>query len=322
MKKKLFTAVIAGVMAMAMSMTALAAGWQKNDTGWWYATNDAGTQWHANGWQWIDGNGDGTAECYYFDGNGYMLAGTTTPDGYEVNADGAWVSNGTVQTKSVAANANNGVAATSTGESRPTSKQITQYLRRGLIGTAGTTDEYEKELFPIDTSKPEWENGVTNIKLRKSLIEDRFNIPENGGYYYLSYTQEDYQAIALNKDGYLLADTTMADGLYVNKYGVVEIDGREVRHNAECLYLVPQAPTSDRNHTDPNALRYQDWAVGFQWQKYVFPCGELIYNHFRGFDKTDKNNPVESHNDFGVCTMYGHGWGTDYPSYRENPDWN
>lgn len=99
MKKKLFTAVIAGVMAMAMSMTALAAGWQKNDTGWWYATNDAGTQWHANGWQWIDGNGDGTAECYYFDGNGYMLAGTTTPDGYTVNADGAWVSGGTVQTQ-------------------------------------------------------------------------------------------------------------------------------------------------------------------------------------------------------------------------------
>lgn len=58
----------------------------------------------------LDGNGDGVAECYYFDGNGYMLANTTTPDGYTVNADGAWTVNGVVQTKSVAVN--NGNAAT------------------------------------------------------------------------------------------------------------------------------------------------------------------------------------------------------------------
>lgn len=320
MKKKLFTAIITGMMMMAMSMTALAAGWQKNDTGWWYATNDAGTQWHANGWQWIDGNGDGTAECYYFDGNGYMLAGTTTPDGYEVNADGAWMSSGTVQTKGVAAAANNGAVTTSTGESRPTSKQITQYLRRGLITYGNTTEEYENELFPIDTSKPEWENGVTNIKLRKSLIEDRFNIPEDGGYYYLMYSSEDYQAIALNKDGYLLADTTMADGMYINKYGVVEINGREVRHNNQCSYLVPQSPTSDRNHADPNVISNIEWGVVNQWDKYIFPCYELIYNHFRSFDRTTQE---VSNNDFGVCTMYGHAGGTvDYPSYRENPDWN
>jgi len=54
-----------------------------------------------NSWQWLDGNGDGAAECYYFDGNGYMLANTTTPDGYMVNADGAWMENGAVQTKQV-----------------------------------------------------------------------------------------------------------------------------------------------------------------------------------------------------------------------------
>ena len=40
-----------------------------------------------NSWQWIDGNGDGVSESYYFDGNGYMLFNTTTPDGYTVNAD-------------------------------------------------------------------------------------------------------------------------------------------------------------------------------------------------------------------------------------------
>lgn len=100
MKRKNFvTAVAAIVMTAAMSMTAFAAGWQQNTTGWWYATNDSGTEWYSNGWQWIDGDFDGVEECYYFDSNGYMLVNTTTPDGYTVNGDGAWVTNGFVETK-------------------------------------------------------------------------------------------------------------------------------------------------------------------------------------------------------------------------------
>ena len=101
MKKKIFTLVAAAAMTAAMTVTSMAAGWQQNAVGWWYGTNADNTQWHANGWQWLDGNGDGTAECYYFDGNGYMAANTTTPDGYQVNADGAWTVNGAVQTKQV-----------------------------------------------------------------------------------------------------------------------------------------------------------------------------------------------------------------------------
>lgn len=102
-KKHLVTTVVATAMATAMSMTAFAAGWQQNTTGWWYATNDAGTEWHTNGWQWVDGNNDGVAECYYFDGNGYILAGTTTPDGYIVDGNGAWTVNDVIQTQSMQA---------------------------------------------------------------------------------------------------------------------------------------------------------------------------------------------------------------------------
>ena len=43
------------------------------------------------------------AECYYFDQTGYMLSNAKTPDGYQVNADGAWVINGAVQTKAATA---------------------------------------------------------------------------------------------------------------------------------------------------------------------------------------------------------------------------
>lgn len=102
MKKKVAVIVLAAGMTLAGCMTALASGWQKNDTGWWYATNDEGTAWYADEWQWIDGNGDGVAESYCFDQNGYLYTDTITPDGYTVNADGAWVENGQVQTKEAA----------------------------------------------------------------------------------------------------------------------------------------------------------------------------------------------------------------------------
>lgn len=77
----------------------MGSGWNQNTTGWWYATNAAGSEWYSNGWYWIDGNEDGVSECYYFDANGYMLADTTTPDSYQVNHDGAWIVDGVVQTK-------------------------------------------------------------------------------------------------------------------------------------------------------------------------------------------------------------------------------
>lgn len=81
---------MAGAMMAGSTIPAFAAGWQKNDTGWWYSTNEDNTEWYSDGWKWIDGNNDGMAECYYFDQNGYMLTDTTAALGYNaVNQDGA-----------------------------------------------------------------------------------------------------------------------------------------------------------------------------------------------------------------------------------------
>lgn len=100
MKKK-FAAVTGGILlSVAMTIPVFAGSWQSNTTGWWWR-NDNGS-YPVNTWEWLDGNRDGIAECYYFDGNGYMLTITTTPDGYFVNADGAWVQDGAVQVKNVA----------------------------------------------------------------------------------------------------------------------------------------------------------------------------------------------------------------------------
>ncbi len=106
------TAVTLAITALSAS-AAFASGWQKNSKGWWYGTNADNSSWHANGWQWVDGNGDGTAECYYFDANGYCLMNTTTPDGYKVDANGAWLVNGAVQTKKTGAAVQNQQSAAS-----------------------------------------------------------------------------------------------------------------------------------------------------------------------------------------------------------------
>ena len=95
--KKIVALLMTAAIALGTATTSFAASWQSDSIGWWWQ-NDDGT-YPTNSWQWLDGNGDGVAECYYFDGNGYMLANTTTPDGYQVNADGAWVQNGAVQTQ-------------------------------------------------------------------------------------------------------------------------------------------------------------------------------------------------------------------------------
>lgn len=108
MRKKLLTAVLTVTMALAMSINTLAytpvVGWKSEQLGgsthWHYDKTGYGN-FAVSEWLWIDGNGDGIAECYNFDGTSFMRADTTTPDGYTVNADGAWVVDGVVQTKQV-----------------------------------------------------------------------------------------------------------------------------------------------------------------------------------------------------------------------------
>ena len=134
MKKKLLFLIVMAV-SILMSMTAFAGVWRTgtapNENRWWY-DNEDGT-WAAGGWQWIDGNQDGTAECYYFDSEGWMAAGTTTPDGYQVNGDGAWVENGLVMTQG----ASLPESAANTGES----SVLVAYFSR-----TGTTEEAARRI--------------------------------------------------------------------------------------------------------------------------------------------------------------------------------
>lgn len=96
--KKNFVKVlsVAALLGMFSTSTAFAGEWKSDNTGWWYQNNDG--SYPTNTWQWIDGNGDGVSESYYFNENGYLLT-NSTKDGYTVNSDGAWTVNGVVQTQ-------------------------------------------------------------------------------------------------------------------------------------------------------------------------------------------------------------------------------
>ena len=89
MKKAWLTAAVAGMMTAVMVMPVFAAEWKQDTAGWWYQQDDG--SYPSGGWEWIDGR------CYYFDETGYCLLDTTTPDGYTVDANGAWTVDGTVQ---------------------------------------------------------------------------------------------------------------------------------------------------------------------------------------------------------------------------------
>ena len=88
--RKIIKMLICSSVLLALSATPVYAGqWQVDAQGWWYLNDD--NSFVANGWQWIEG------KCYYFTPEGYCLINTTTPDGYTVDATGAWTTNGVVQ---------------------------------------------------------------------------------------------------------------------------------------------------------------------------------------------------------------------------------
>ncbi len=105
MKKSVKILAVAMALSTLMVSTAFANGWKQDDNGWWYSTNNYDSTWYNSGWEWIESGG--IERCYYFGPDGYVLQSTVTPDGYTVDANGAWVIDGVVQTRDGAPNHSN-----------------------------------------------------------------------------------------------------------------------------------------------------------------------------------------------------------------------
>ena len=119
MKKGIFVLATALSMSMGLSMASYAGSWEHDSKGWWYLTDNYKypvSQWknikdnwyYFNsrgytliGWQWLDGKAyffnDGSNKSFPY---AAMLKNTKSPDGYDLNGEGAWTQNGVVMTKS------------------------------------------------------------------------------------------------------------------------------------------------------------------------------------------------------------------------------
>ena len=164
MKKFIGLAAVAAFSSIMVS-SAWAGTWKQNNVGWWF-DNGNGT-YPASTWQWIDGNNDSIAECYYFDHAGYMLANTSTPDGYQVNASGAWVQNGAVQTKNLR-------ASSQTTSSRPKlvlfdlepTYRIFAHKEKNITVTDGETWTDTLNIYPGGIFEFSNEKGYTRLRAK------------------------------------------------------------------------------------------------------------------------------------------------------------
>ena len=101
MKKHiLLTTVLTMSLSFSAAFVSLAGQWQQDSTGWWYQEDN--NNYSVNSWKELDGkwyyfNQDGYMVSntwignYYLGSDGAMLINTTTPDGYSVGPDGAWI---------------------------------------------------------------------------------------------------------------------------------------------------------------------------------------------------------------------------------------
>ena len=189
MKSKIILLLVACGITVAMSITAFAGQWRQDTEGWWYDFGD-GT-WPANQWVWIDGNQDGVAESYWFGQDGYCLSDTTTPDGFTVDINGAWVQNGQVQTSTVSS-ADSSTIVINTGEFT---------LRLPAYWAGHYTIEYSAVgtniiYAPLNQEKPEYPEYLFSVFRYQTLsaakeymgyVDNAIDLGyHNGAYYVMS----------------------------------------------------------------------------------------------------------------------------------------
>ena len=124
--KRATALAMATAMAAGSATTAFAGQWKQDATGYWWDENGS---YPKNEWKWLDGNGDGISESYYFGADGYLLTNTTTPDGYTVNADGQWVENGVVKTQGAVKNSGNSGNSGTPAKSNAKQHSLVSYMR-------------------------------------------------------------------------------------------------------------------------------------------------------------------------------------------------
>ncbi len=104
--RKISVLIGTAILSASMSIVAFAGEWKHEPTGWWYQNDDK--SYPVSCWKEIDG------KQYYFDEKGWLLMNTTTPDGKQVDINGALIQ--PAETKSQAQSTEPTVSSTWTAE--------------------------------------------------------------------------------------------------------------------------------------------------------------------------------------------------------------
>lgn len=143
-------AVFTIAISILTAAPAYAGQWLQDSNGWWWQNDDG--SYPAQRWMWLDGNNDGMSEHYYFDSDGYVLTNAITPDGQQVNGEGAWVIDGAVQMVEA------------------------EWVERNTVAIPMTEEEYEQFVDRVNRMKDKGAGHGGNIN--ETNIKDEANILE------------------------------------------------------------------------------------------------------------------------------------------------
>ncbi len=207
--RKLQKAVLLGAaMSLFMGFNAYAEGyWWVNQPGdWGYNAGRDRADNLRDGWYWIDGNRDGLAECYYFQVYS-ILTDTVTPDGFEVNEEGAWIVDGVVQER-----------------------------RTDEVGAFVSSYAYDfgtvsDPKMPL-ARRPLVKNGASYAKSvgaakEKGWVQDQGwrYVRDNGTYVIGEWAWIKHRCYCFDENGVMYENTTTPDGFQVNEQGQWVKDG-------------------------------------------------------------------------------------------------
>ena len=250
MRKKLVAGILAIALTLGFSITALAGQWKQDVVGWWY-DNGNGT-YPANQWQWIDNNGDGIAECYYFDQYGYCVFNTTTPDGYQVNSNGVWVVSDQIQRKNVGVNQSSQAQSNQNGSTTDIVTPLMLYdvtpvsKNSSYSSTDSQTNKEHEKWMRVLGFSPSYYDGTANMEyyagrkynsFKASVAPEKRSAWDKNGYLYLEIYGDD-------KLLYRSEEITYKTGIFDVNVDISNCDminivcvGRHSRTNPEAFIL-------------------------------------------------------------------------------------
>ena len=198
MKKIRKVLILSGFFSSLTCFNAFANSyWWVNALGdWGYSVNEENIR---DGWYWIDGNHDGTAECYFF--QQYSIAmDTTTPDGYQVNILGEWTANSVVQTK-------------------PSSEIGSNYISYFAYDFGQATPIVHLNSIPLADNGTPSNKSIGKTFDTAGWNNDRRYYLDNGTYYMNQWAWINGRCYYFDENGVSLTDTVTPDGYQVNGDG-------------------------------------------------------------------------------------------------------